>query len=70
MINGIILDSPFVQHIMHFSVIDERIEIENLREKIVFQIVKKPIFKYLNLVKVQGKKLNFIAKEIFFKKIE
>ena len=43
---------------------DEGIVIENLGDKVVvFQFVKKLLFKYLNLIQVKEKQINYLSQE-------
>ena len=69
MTSKIILRSSFIHQIMPFLVIDKGIVIEKLGEKIVFNFIKKLVFKNLNLVKNKEKQINFLSKEIIFKRI-
>ena len=70
MTSRIILGSPFIHQIMPFMVIDEGIVMEKLGEKIVFNFVKKLVFRNLNLVENKEKQINFLSEEIIFKRIE
>ena len=55
---------------MPFLVTNEGVVTKNLKEKIVFQFMKKPILKDLNLVQIKEKQINFLSKEVYFKRIE